>query len=636
MHMLLFLLLSLLPLRTEAASWPPRILPRTEWGADNELLFSRKREEYHEERIESTNDQPEVSSSTPGNRASDCEKWQQEHPEEFRPARTERRDAQGGLYRWPQQYSPQVQLLVLHHTALAVGTDTRSPRERVQALYEYHSDGKGWGDIGYHFIVDEEGTIYEGRAGGDAVIGGHAYCWNTGTVGIALLGNFELEQPTQDQINSLQWLLDHLIKKYDINLAKSVSFHGKTLPPIVGHDDLLSTVCPGHYMDYVLPQVREHVYKGTLTASVTFPRTYAKERRVSPRERLALTRTQQRLNRYVSTPTISKRRLYRAQRGGVSALVPQNISNHMNASNSRVRRDAIYSVSTSQYTSSLVPHIAEKPNTESPTIRIHLTTTGNTHTLLLPITTTINGQSPQGGSLTLTQSGKNCKAQINHMTIQSDILRIDPGNGILTLQDGTRRYRGILECRILDGKLTLMNELSLEEYLWGLAEEPDTEPFEKQRAFAIAARTYAAHYLQNSQRKFSGKPYDGSDSPAEFQAYGGANFEARNPEWVRAVKETAGQILTKAGTPIRAAYYSSNDGRTRSPAEIGWNTFPFAEVFASKPDPWCAGMPNRGHGVGMSGCGAEGQANEGKSAEDILRYYYPGTRVGTSDLVSQE
>jgi len=78
---------------------------------------------------------------------------------------------------------------------------------------------------------------------------------------------------------------------------------------------------------------------------------------------------------------------------------------------------------------------------------------------------------------------------------------------------------------------------------------------------------------------------------------------------------------------VKAAYFSSDNGRTRSPAENGWKYFPHEEVFSSKPDPWCAGMPLAGHGVGMSGCGAKGQAKEGRTAEEILEYYYPGTTI---------
>jgi peptidoglycan hydrolase-like amidase len=193
-------------------------------------------------------------------------------------------------------------------------------------------------------------------------------------------------------------------------------------------------------------------------------------------------------------------------------------------------------------------------------------------------------------------------------------------------------YRGTLECTIVDGTAAIINELSLEDYMLGLAEEPDTEPYEKQRAFAIAARTYATWYLDDAHRKFPGKPYDGADSPATFQKYSGVVFEDHHPHWVEAVRDTAGEVLTFDGEVIKPPYFSSDDGRTRSPQEAGWSNFPFADIFASKEDPWCAGQALRGHGVGMSGCGAEAQALEGKTGEEILGYYYPGTAISTQPV----
>lgn len=195
------------------------------------------------------------------------------------------------------------------------------------------------------------------------------------------------------------------------------------------------------------------------------------------------------------------------------------------------------------------------------------------------------------------------------------------------MTDLRSRYRGTVECVIVDNIAALINTVSIEDYMAGLAEEPDTEPYEKQRAFAIAARTYAVYYTDPSHRKFPGKPYDGSDSPASFQMYGGRAFEEKNPRWVEAVQSTAGRVLQKDGQTIKPPYFSADDGRTRTPEEAGWKNFPFAEVFSSKDDPWCIGETLRGHGVGMSGCGAEGQANDGKTAEEILRYYYPGTEI---------
>ncbi|MEI8230847.1 MAG: SpoIID/LytB domain-containing protein, partial [Candidatus Peregrinibacteria bacterium] len=192
------------------------------------------------------------------------------------------------------------------------------------------------------------------------------------------------------------------------------------------------------------------------------------------------------------------------------------------------------------------------------------------------------------------------------------------------------RYRGTITCQMISGSPALINELPLEEYMAGIAEEPDTELYEKQRAFASAARSYAAFYTDPAHRKFPGMPYDGDDSPARFQLYRGMATEVANPQWIRAVQSTAGQVIMKDGQIVKTPYFSSDDGRTRSPDEQGWKNFPFVEVFVSKPDPWCRGFPLSGHGVGMSGCGAAGQAKEGKKAEEILKYYYPGTVIGVS------
>jgi peptidoglycan hydrolase-like amidase len=268
-------------------------------------------------------------------------------------------------------------------------------------------------------------------------------------------------------------------------------------------------------------------------------------------------------------------------------------------------------------------------------IRIRLHDSADTQPATVTLSTsappTVSGQSFVGKSIVLSQNGNGCVAAEDGRQVASAVVRIDPGDGIATLaswQKTRNRFRGIMECRVIDGQLALINELPLEDYMAGLAEEPDTQAYEKQRAFAIAARTYAAYYLDPSHRKFPGQPYDGSDSPAEFQVYGGAVFESANPQWVRAVQTTMGNVLTVNGDGIKPPYFTSDDGRTRSPVEAGWgNAYPHAAVFASKPDPWCQGMRLSGHGVGMSGCGATGQAKADKTAEQILQYYYPGAVI---------
>src|SRR3989344_6102641 len=86
MYLFLFFLL-FSSTEAEAASLPPHILSRAQWGADEELLFSRKRETYEQDRIESDEDRP-AEDIAPSNRITDCRRWQEEHPEEFVVAQT--------------------------------------------------------------------------------------------------------------------------------------------------------------------------------------------------------------------------------------------------------------------------------------------------------------------------------------------------------------------------------------------------------------------------------------------------------------------------------------------------------------------------------------------------------------------
>lgn len=571
----------------------PRILSRDEWGADESLLY--RAGDTLTESTGASGDNGPVTNQ----RVIDCEQAQTDYPSEFKVKKTVKTQ-DGNQLRWAFQYSPEVKVIAVHHTAVKVTGDKRSGAERVRALYAYHANNRGWGDVGYHFLIDEDGKIYEGKAGGEYVVGGHAYCNNIGTVGVSLLGNFEEEQPTQKQLKALQWLLTDIADTYDIDLGKNVKFHGKTMPPVVGHRDLVSTECPGFYLYGALDQIRKNAASGEVDAAVTLPKmpgTVSKERasaRAVTRKPTVDSGVPRRVQRILDSQASNQlRRKIGSNAGkeveaGTAARRAARLSGASSSrrsvrpvSRSSVSRSSRPSTSKSSSRSSRTSHSSISTRASSPDIRIHLSRQENGAT--------------------------SCDAY-----------------DLATLRT---KYRGTVTCTEINGKATLINTLPLEDYMAGLAEEPDTEPYEKQRAFAIAARTYAAHYMQETYRKFPGMPYDGDDSPARFQMYGGIAFEEKNPRWVKAVRDTEGEVLKKDGKIIRPPYFSSDDGRTRTPKEAGWGNFPFAEIFTSKDDPWCAGMPMAGHGVGMSGCGAEGQANDGKTGEQILEYYYPGTTI---------
>lgn len=655
------------------------ILTREEWGANDELLYVDTEHRPPETNpSESVNDNgtPPVA-EVANQRESDCEAAQEAYPGEFKTTRRTTKGENGRTLRWAYTYSKKIDLIVVHHTAIGVKSDPRSGAERVRAIYQYHAVNRGWGDIGYHYLIDEDGEIYEGKAGGDYVVGGHAYCNNVNTLGISLLGNFDIEKPTQDQMKALQWLIVELADKYDIDLDANATYHGKTYAsPILDHGDLLSTGCPGFYLDKTVSQVREHVEDGDVDATISFPKkpTSSSSKSSRPFSRSTSSRSS-RISSAVSSRPIVREGIsvlgsdklggrpggevpfsVRYTTGKTGATAGQRIA-EVKRSDQAI---AVWQFIGGEYVPVRGHIVAEasvpRNSTQAIQMKVQIPRDRGSHWLtvggakyFLEASGRVTAPGEPSSSIRSTQSrSSTSSSSVSRRPFSSAssrssnrtttgtrgptiTIRLESRDADLdSCEDadlGSLKplYRGTLKCVTIAGDAAIINTVAMEDYLMGLSEEPDTEPYEKQRAFAIAARTYAAHYMGETYRKFPGKPYDGSDSPAIFQKYTGKSFEKNNPRWLEAVEDTSHLVLTKNDQIIRPPYFSSDDGRTKNPEDIGWGSFPFAEIFTSKPDPWCEGMENRGHGVGMSGCGAEGQANEGKTGEQILQYYYPGT-----------
>ena len=275
----------------QSAPFAPQIVTRAEWGADESLGIldpvrerSEAREAAQIRRRERRQKAAMPIDTEPSGRERVCEESLKKYPGEFRVSRVEQRDGAGHPYAWPRSYSGKVKLIVLHHTGESEDENAThdaevSGPEHVRAIYEWHTVHNGWGDIGYHYLVDKDGVIYEGRAGGDNVIGAHAYCANTGTIGIALLGNFLHTYPTEAQLKSLRWLLMTLSERYDLDPRATTLFHGKEIHTIAMHKDLLATECPGK-LDRLMPLLRRFTAaKDTTTPLLPLVQTLQKERK---------------------------------------------------------------------------------------------------------------------------------------------------------------------------------------------------------------------------------------------------------------------------------------------------------------------------------------------------------------------
>jgi hypothetical protein len=167
-----------------------------------------------------------------------------------------RYDGDGDLI-WPLEYQA-VEKIVVHHT-LTTNDYTDGPYW-VRAVYYYHAVTRGWGDIGYNYLVDRFGNIYEGRYGGPDIVAGHTYGYNYGSMGVSVIGSYTNTVPTADSLASLTELTAWEANRSYIHPLESSFFVDTVSPNIAGHRDYRSTDCPGDVLYAELPAVRQGVW----------------------------------------------------------------------------------------------------------------------------------------------------------------------------------------------------------------------------------------------------------------------------------------------------------------------------------------------------------------------------------------
>jgi uncharacterized protein with LGFP repeats len=164
-----------------------------------------------------------------------------------------------------------VRAAVVHHT---VGTNNYTRAQApgiVRGVQAYHQS-LGWCDVGYNFLVDIYGTIYEGRTGGIAlpVHGAHALDWNEDTVGVSAMMNAATAQPSAALIESMSQIIAWKLGNNYRDPLGWVTLVGERLPVIFGHRDVLNTACPGQYLYARMTDIRERV-AAIINASGTSP-----------------------------------------------------------------------------------------------------------------------------------------------------------------------------------------------------------------------------------------------------------------------------------------------------------------------------------------------------------------------------
>jgi hypothetical protein len=184
---------------------------------------------------------------------------------------------------WEPEYTTP-EKFVIHHSAGGDGGD--DPAATIRGIYYWHAVVLGWGDIGYNYIVDPSGNVYEGRYGGDGVIGAHAYNsdtdtnYNVNSVGIMLLGCYEeddgacgtVHTMTPEMTAALEQLIADKGATFNVDPSGTSDWYGESLPNVLGHRDVDSTYCPGSIVHDQLESIRAAAH--TLY-SATHQRSYA-------------------------------------------------------------------------------------------------------------------------------------------------------------------------------------------------------------------------------------------------------------------------------------------------------------------------------------------------------------------------
>lgn len=157
--------------------------------------------------------------------------------------------------------------IIIHHSA---GSNSNTNHlNTIRNIYLYHTQSKGWNDIGYNYVIARDGTIYDGRDNQgiyeeDFILGAHFCGKNSNTMGVSILGTYTNEAPTKESIFSLKKIISWKLLKDSLNpldsfLHPKYGSNGYMLAVISGHRNGCATECPGEILYLLIPDLRNEI-----------------------------------------------------------------------------------------------------------------------------------------------------------------------------------------------------------------------------------------------------------------------------------------------------------------------------------------------------------------------------------------
>ncbi len=159
----------------------------------------------------------------------------------------------------PSLHYSEVHAGFVHHTVNANGYSRSQVPSLLRGIYAYHTQSRGWSDVGYNFLVDRFGRIWEGRYGGVGrpVVGAHTLGYNDDAFAMSAIGNFDTKRPSSAMLAAYGRLFAWKLSLHGIRAdSKRQWVTDRHLPAIDGHRDVGQTACPGRYLYAKIPTIR--------------------------------------------------------------------------------------------------------------------------------------------------------------------------------------------------------------------------------------------------------------------------------------------------------------------------------------------------------------------------------------------
>ena len=479
---------------------------------------------------------------------------------------------------WPISTTKTKKSIVIHHTD---GNYTDSYKA-IRNIYKYHSLRNQWWDIGYNYLIWLDWEIFEWRAGWDNVVAWHDKWNNHSSIWIAIIWNYHNKNISSAQDKSLKKLINHLIKKYNINLSKKVPYFKRCIKdeicdekpivvsydyPIIWHRDAGITNCPWDKLyEHLLNLKNELVDNSYTIKKITRRKIENKLKNIQEDKLISiLANIEEKINKtnikqnILIFNNIKSIILNTLNVNNLSFFKKNDISFD---DNNKIKVKLSYPLNDN-----LSINLAwkYKPNFKK-----------NWTEYLLGFLPWVEKKDYKINFNFLEDKLFMNNIEVKWFTNDNFFRIKSPWNNYLTISSWDRKptwdkswiyndnkFKWDIIIYKNNWKLTVINELYLTDYLKWLWEVSDSTNKEKIRSIITLARTYARWYMTMAE-KFPWEFYHASDDPNVFQKYLWYWLELRSPNINKIVDETKDLVVTYKWQIIKPWYFSTSNWYTKS------------------------------------------------------------------------